>query len=93
MTAVLIIAIVMTFSLIIAKLGMDHDARMKLGRMNANPENSLKVSELQEMIRSAVEEAQQPLEERLALLEERMERQEKLLAPPAKRLELEEGNA
>lgn len=96
MTPVLIVLIVMSFAAIMAKWGMDHDLKMKRikrGQDPDNPDNSLRLSELQEMIRVAVKEANTGLEARLDALEERLDRQEKQLPPAPDRRALEEHKA
>lgn len=81
MTPVLIVMIVMSFAALMAKMGMDHNLRMRQGN---NPENSLPMSELRKMIQEAVQEANAPLQARMEAIEDRLERQEKRrLSAPA----------
>ncbi len=75
MTGVIIVLIVMSFAALMAKWGMDHDIRMKQLKRGKDADNSLRVSELQELIQNAVEEATAPLQARIATLEHRLDRQ------------------
>jgi hypothetical protein len=75
MVAVLILAIIFGFVGFIVKMGLDHK-NARLMQHGGGGENSLRVSELQGLIREAVEEATAPLEERQEALETRVDEQE-----------------
>ena len=83
MTGVFIVLIVMSFVALIVRWGMDHEMKTKQLKHGKGADNSLRLSELNEMIRNAVEEANEPLHARIAELETRLARHDRQL-PPAR---------
>lgn len=79
MSAVFIVAIVMVFAALMAKMGMDYDLRKRVGE---GSDNSMRAGELRQLIRESVAEANAGLEARLDAIEGRLERHETPLLPP-----------
>ena len=68
---IVIVAMVLSFTLIVVKLGLDY-SKSKLLESGGQPADStLLMSELQEMIASAVSDATEPLRERIDQLEQK----------------------
>ena len=75
MVALFIIFVIFGFTALIVKMGLDHKHAMLVNRQGG-VDNALPVSELKALIREAVEEATEPLQERLEALEVRVDEQE-----------------
>lgn len=73
MSGVLIVLIVFTFTAFIVKMGLDHE-REKRSFRPSNSNNSLTTSELKQLIRDAVDDANVDLQRRLDTLERQLER-------------------
>ncbi len=68
---VIIVAMVLGFTLIVVKMGLDH-SKTKLQELNEAPSDAtLLMSELEDMIASSVSEAVEPLKFRIEQLESR----------------------
>lgn len=66
---VIIVAMVLGFTLIVVKMGLDY-SKTKLQELNEGPPDAtLLMSELEDMIASAVSDAVHPMEERIDKLE------------------------
>jgi len=84
MTGVLIILIVFSFVAVIVKVALDHESEKKRLSQGQAADSSLKMSELKSLIREAIEEANEPIADRLSSLENRLEGKDAAnLLPPA----------
>ncbi len=71
--AILIPLMIFTFVFLIVKMGIDHSKEKAILRYGRPEENSLKMSELSDLLRETVEEANRPLINRLQALENRLD--------------------
>ncbi len=93
MTPVIIVAIVFVFTLSIVRMGLAHEKEkmaIKYGRKESGgADRSMTTSELEDMIRRAVEEATGDMQERLAQMERRLARLAAADAPEGPLLDLD----
>lgn len=84
MVAVLIVAMVFTFTLMITKMSIDYNRERTRLKYGSKSDNSMRVSELQQMIKETVEEANTTLQNRIFELEAKMDRIERRALPQGK---------
>ena len=68
---VIIVAMVLAFTLVVVKMGLDYSKSKLLEVGEDAPDSTLLMSELEEMISSAVSDATEPLRERIDQLEQK----------------------
>ena len=73
MFPVIILAVIFSFILIVIKMGMNHSQEQERIRAGMRQDQGLKVSELRSLIREAVDEANEPLLQRMEDLEQRLQ--------------------
>jgi len=74
MTPVLIVALVFTFVIIVTRMGMEHEKEKIRLKSGVTTDKSLVMSELRQLIREAVEEANEPLVARVKAIESELDR-------------------
>lgn len=67
----IIVAMVLAFTLVVVKMGLDYSKSKLLEVGEDAPDSTLLLSELEEMISSAVSDATEPLRERIDQLEQK----------------------
>ncbi len=88
MSSVIIVLIVFSFVTLIVKMGLDHDRETKgKGDLQGAAEKSLTTSELQNLIRDSVREANLDIIDRIERVENRLDQVEhnRLLGPDSGR--------